>query len=111
MKVSTVTLVAALIGALLVFSTMAMAMEDHTEYIEGPFTTGEEVTAACLECHEEQAEDILKTSHWKWKGKPNMVEGMEKSKEDKHVSRKERTWCKMGIQAEVRWTILGKISG
>ncbi|MDF1525937.1 MAG: tetrathionate reductase family octaheme c-type cytochrome [bacterium] len=82
MKVRSITMIAALTGALLVFVSLAMATEDHTEYIEGPFTTGEEVTAACLECHQEQAEQFLETSHYKWKGPPRTVKGMEKSKEE-----------------------------
>ena len=82
MKIRIPLALAIILAATTAFYSPILAMEDHTEYIEGPFETGEEVTAACLDCHEEQAEDILKTSHWKWKGKPNMVEGMERSKEE-----------------------------
>ena len=32
----------------------------------GPFTDGPSVTAACLECHEDEAHDFMKTSHWTW---------------------------------------------
>ncbi|MBN1958542.1 MAG: tetrathionate reductase family octaheme c-type cytochrome [Desulfuromonadales bacterium] len=39
--------------------------EDHS-FIEGPFTSGPEVTKACLECHEDAAKDMMKTSHWSW---------------------------------------------
>ena len=38
---------------------------DHQD-IEGPFKTGPDVTAACLDCHEDAAHDFMKTSHWTW---------------------------------------------
>jgi len=40
-------------------------IEDHQD-IEGPFTDGPSVTAVCLECHEDEAHDFMKTSHWTW---------------------------------------------
>jgi len=40
-------------------------VEDH-QYIEGPFTDGPSVTAACLDCHDDEAHDFMKTSHWTW---------------------------------------------
>jgi len=55
---------------------------DHSQFITGPFKSGEEVTRACLQCHEKQAEDFMKTAHWKWKGIPNSIKGMEKSKNE-----------------------------
>jgi len=39
---------------------------DHSDYFSGPLNTGQEVTAKCLECHEEAAEHVMKTSHWTW---------------------------------------------
>ncbi|WP_298037611.1 tetrathionate reductase family octaheme c-type cytochrome [uncultured Desulfuromonas sp.] len=42
------------------------AETDHTGFVEGPFTTGPEVTKQCLECHEDAATDVMKTSHWTW---------------------------------------------
>ncbi len=47
-------------------SQPAIAGPDHSEFIEGPFKTGPAVTATCLECHEEHAEDFMKTTHWTW---------------------------------------------
>ncbi len=38
---------------------------DHS-FIEGPLNSGPEVTRTCLECHEDAATDIMKTSHWTW---------------------------------------------
>jgi len=42
---------------------------DHSEFIEGPFNSPQEVTALCLECHPGYDEDIMKTRHWNWLGK------------------------------------------
>jgi octaheme c-type cytochrome (tetrathionate reductase family) len=43
---------------------------DHTDIVQGPFETGSDVTRACLKCHEEEAFDIMKTSHWTWESDP-----------------------------------------
>ncbi|HSQ16252.1 MAG TPA: tetrathionate reductase family octaheme c-type cytochrome [Anaerolineales bacterium] len=39
---------------------------DHTHLLQGPFTTGSEVTRACLECHPEAAQQVMGTVHWTW---------------------------------------------
>lgn len=44
------------------------SQEDHSELVEGPFETPQEVTETCLMCHEGIDEDIMKTRHWKWFG-------------------------------------------
>ncbi len=41
------------------------AATDHS-FIEGPLNSGPEVTKACLECHQDAADHIMKTSHWTW---------------------------------------------
>ncbi len=43
---------------------------DHTRLLNGPFTSGSEVTVACLKCHPQAARDIMRTSHWTWESKP-----------------------------------------
>ncbi|MCM2358902.1 MAG: tetrathionate reductase family octaheme c-type cytochrome [Geobacteraceae bacterium] len=69
-----------LVGAVLLAAAhQGMAATDHSEFVKGPFKTGPEVTRVCLECHEKQAADFMKTTHWTWKGSPNLVQGMEKS--------------------------------
>lgn len=60
----------------------ASTAADHAEYLKGPFKSGEDVTKVCLQCHDKQAEDMLKTPHWKWKGAPRTIKGMENSKEE-----------------------------
>ena len=42
--------------------------QDHSEMIEGPFETPQEITETCLMCHEEVGEQIMKTRHWNWLG-------------------------------------------
>ncbi|MBB4285320.1 tetrathionate reductase family octaheme c-type cytochrome [Roseospira goensis] len=41
---------------------------DHTAYdeLDGPFESGPEVTAACLECHVNAARQLHDTTHWTW---------------------------------------------
>jgi len=42
---------------------------DHSTFFEGmTFTDGSSVTRACLKCHEKEARDFMKTTHWTWKG-------------------------------------------
>ena len=42
---------------------------DHTDIVNGEFETGQEVTRACLECHEDAAANFMKTTHWTWESK------------------------------------------
>ncbi len=51
----------------------AEAAFDHSQVIRGNFTRGQEVTAQCIKCHEKEAVDFMKTSHWKWMGPPNHI--------------------------------------
>ena len=46
----------------------ANAQEDHSEFIEGPFNSPQEVTETCLMCHEGVDQHIMKTRHWTWLG-------------------------------------------
>ena len=41
---------------------------DHTKFkaLEGPFTSGPEVTKACLSCHTEASHQVMQSIHWKW---------------------------------------------
>src|SRR5215211_1213813 len=42
---------------------------DHTDIVKGEFKTGQDVTRTCLECHEDAAVDVMKTTHWTWESK------------------------------------------
>jgi hypothetical protein len=42
---------------------------DHKELVKLPDNADPfQVTAECLRCHDTQAEDMLTTAHWLWKG-------------------------------------------
>jgi len=46
-------------------SILFAQIEEHKE-ITGPFKAPQEVTTACLECHEDAAKEVMATSHWTW---------------------------------------------
>lgn len=48
---------------------------DHTPLMTTPFNNGPEVTVACLECHEESAEQVMHTTHWTWESEPLQLPG------------------------------------
>lgn len=76
-KISRISLFA--ISMLVLVVMQAFAGPDHSEFVKGPFKLGQDVTKVCLECHDKQAGDFMKTTHWNWKGTPNHIKGMEKS--------------------------------
>ena len=54
---------------------------DHLEGLTGPFPDGISVTRACLECHEDQGEEMLSSAHWRWKGPTPYLVGHENENE------------------------------
>jgi hypothetical protein len=40
----------------------------HAAWLTGPFTKGEDVTAACLACHAKVGDEMLASAHFKWAG-------------------------------------------
>ena len=42
---------------------------DHKDIVQGDFKTGQDVTRACLVCHEDAASELMKTTHWTWESK------------------------------------------
>lgn len=81
-------------AAMLLAASFAWASAtDHTQYVKGPFKSGEDVTKTCLQCHDKQADDFIKTPHWKWKGIPRTVKGMENSKEEYGKSNMINNFC------------------
>jgi octaheme c-type cytochrome (tetrathionate reductase family) len=42
---------------------------DHADIVKGDFKTGQDVTRACLECHEDASAQVMKTTHWTWESK------------------------------------------
>jgi hypothetical protein len=47
----------------------------HKDIVKGPFESGQDVTRACLECHQEAAFEVMQTVHWTWESKPYEIEG------------------------------------
>ena len=54
------------LAVLFLFAFGTKAQTDHADLIEGTFKTPQEVTKACLECHEDAAKEVMKTVHWTW---------------------------------------------
>jgi len=48
------------------FCGVSLPGQTHKDLIQGPFETPQDVTNACLMCHENAAKEIMKTSHWMW---------------------------------------------
>ncbi len=48
---------------------------DHANLYEGPFETGQQVTQACLSCHEDSADQVIHTAHWRWQSEPVKMKG------------------------------------
>lgn len=47
---------------------VAASTADHSKFeaLQKPFSSGPEVTEACLSCHTEAGKHIMKTTHWNW---------------------------------------------
>ena len=50
----------------LFFCSILLLGQSHKDLIHGPFTNPQDVTKACLTCHESASKEIMKTSHWTW---------------------------------------------
>ncbi|MFL7813672.1 MAG: tetrathionate reductase family octaheme c-type cytochrome [Anaerolineales bacterium] len=48
---------------------------DHSDIVQGPFETPQDVTRACLKCHEDAADQVMATVHWTWESQPYQLEG------------------------------------
>lgn len=48
---------------------------DHSAIMAGEYETGSDVTVACLECHEDAAEQVMSTMHWTWESEPVLLSG------------------------------------
>jgi octaheme c-type cytochrome (tetrathionate reductase family) len=59
----------------LVLAAPALAGKAH-DTIKGPLNSGPEVTQVCLECHDDAATQVMKTSHWTWSAKQT-IDGKE----------------------------------
>ncbi|KAA3614149.1 MAG: tetrathionate reductase family octaheme c-type cytochrome [Calditrichaeota bacterium] len=58
----------------LLFITYSFAqIEEHQGEMAGPFNSPQEVTEACLSCHEDAAKQIMSTTHWTWLSADSML--------------------------------------
>jgi octaheme c-type cytochrome (tetrathionate reductase family) len=48
---------------------------DHAALLAGPYPDGPSVTRACLKCHDEAGEQVMRTAHWRWETDPVNVPG------------------------------------
>lgn len=72
----TLVSVSTLLLTTLVFLAPALSgAGNHENVLKGPFTSGPEVTKACLGCHEKEARDFMKTAHWTWAEKQDVRAG------------------------------------
>ncbi len=75
--VSASLLLAGIIGLFTIIQSKEATKEkhNHAEYFETAFATPQDVTRACIECHEEEATNFLHTRHWNWLGDEFEKEG------------------------------------
>ena len=64
---------------IILFSSSLLAGEDHSEFFESVLSSPQEVTRACLECHEAASKEVMSTIHWTWESLPKPVPGHEDS--------------------------------
>ncbi len=57
------------------FSQKTRVHLDHAAFFTQKFTSPQEVTRACLECHPRAAADLMKTAHWQWLGAQEKIPG------------------------------------
>ena len=64
-------------------ASVMLTTADHSRFAEldKPFTSGPEVTRACLKCHNQAATQVHSSIHWTWESK----EGDEKPLGKAHV--------------------------
>lgn len=53
----------------------APSTTNSTPFLKGPFETGNDVTRACLTCHEDAGEQVIHTSHFTWLSEPEAIPG------------------------------------
>jgi octaheme c-type cytochrome (tetrathionate reductase family) len=66
-----------LFAAILLAGGPVFAAKDHSQFVKGPFKSGPEVTKACLQCHQDQAKDFMKTVHWTWSSRQKTSDNAE----------------------------------
>jgi octaheme c-type cytochrome (tetrathionate reductase family) len=47
----------------------------HTDIVQGPLGSPQDVTRSCLTCHSDAADQVMHTTHWTWESEPFTVPG------------------------------------
>lgn len=55
----------------------AFAGHEKLAQLQGPFDSPHKVTEACINCHEQEANDFMQTTHWTWTGPSTYMKGHE----------------------------------
>ena len=79
---------------------LSFAYEDHSDYIEEIFESGQEVTETCLSCHEDAALEVMATIHWTWKDNAKAVPGHK----GKHAIGKLNAFNNYCVAVESNWS-------
>lgn len=77
----TITILSLVAVLTVIFVALSFGQKDgestnqHADLFTEPFATPQDVTKACLECHEDAADDFMKTRHWNWEGDEFVQDG------------------------------------
>ena len=64
------------VTAFAVGALVSVVWANHADLVgDGPFKTGPDVTRKCLECHEKETKDFMKTVHWTWSKEQTLESG------------------------------------
>ncbi|HHO48680.1 MAG TPA: hypothetical protein ENN06_09565 [Desulfobacteraceae bacterium] len=67
-EVRSILLALSAVPVLLSFVPAAHGLQQHRE-IEGPFESVRDMSAQCIACHRQQANEVLASTHWTWSRK------------------------------------------
>jgi len=88
------------------FSLLFAGKADHSRFPElnRAFSKPEELTAACIRCHNTTASDMMKTNHWLWTRKTDRLPGKEGQQVDVGKKNIINNFCIAVVSNEPRCT-------
>lgn len=72
-------------AAALFLAQGAWGANPHEGRIKGPLADGRAATAQCLKCHEEEARQIMRTTHWSWSAVARLPDGRTEARGKKNM--------------------------
>ncbi len=80
MFVAVIYLTLAMVPGSVIAGNIHQSTADHGKFraLDQDFTTGQEVTKACLSCHTEAGKQFHKTYHWTWQSEGGIQKGIGK---------------------------------